>query len=160
MKAFEDNYEVVKEELLSLRKLKGFQPYRGPSWISNIRAKDGVGNLSNDSGQWNVFYLFLHDMKFEENCAKCPKTVELIEKFLPRHYQHAFLSAVTPGTHIMKHNGPTNKKLRLHLPLVGVKGSRLRVADETKYQEAGKCYVFDDSFEHEVFLQLPMQVFY
>jgi len=38
---------------------------------------------------------------------------------------------MTPGSHIIKHNGPTNKKLRFHLPLIGVKGSRLRVGDTT-----------------------------
>lgn len=32
---------------------------------------------------------------------------------------------------------------------MGVSGSRLRVDNETKHQEAGKAYVFDDSFEHE-----------
>lgn len=56
---------------------------------------------------------------------------------------------MTTQTHIVKHFGPTNKKLRFHLPLIGVKGSRLRVADETKEQQIGKAYVFDDSFEHE-----------
>jgi hypothetical protein len=33
----------------------------------------------------------------------------------------------------MPHNGPTGKKLRLHLPLIGVKGARMRVGDETVY---------------------------
>jgi len=61
-------------------------------------------------------------MKFIENCKRIPKTVELLEKYIPRQYNHAFLSAVNPGTHIMKHNGPTNRKLRFHLPLLGVKG--------------------------------------
>lgn len=122
MKTFEDNFDIIKEELLALRSKKGFQPYRGPSWTSNIKAQDGVGSLSHDSGEWNVFYLFLHEMKFTENCKLVPKTVELIEKFMPRQYHHAFLSAVNPGTHIMKHHGPTNKKLRFHLPLIGVKG--------------------------------------
>ena len=41
-------------------------------------------------------------------------------------------------THIMKHHGPTNKKLRLHLPLVGVEGSRMRVGNETRNLKAGK----------------------
>ena len=50
---------------------------------------------------------------------------------VPRSYQHAFFSALTPGTHILKHHGPTNKKLRIHLPLIGVPGSELRVADTT-----------------------------
>lgn len=64
--------------------------------------------MSNDSGEWNVFYLFLHDMKFEENCAKVPKTIEIIQKVVPRNYHHAFFSALTPGAHVLAHNGPTN----------------------------------------------------
>lgn len=57
MKHFEENYKVIRDELMTLRNEKGFQPYRGPSWISQIKAKDGVGNESVDSGTWNVFYL-------------------------------------------------------------------------------------------------------
>jgi aspartate beta-hydroxylase len=130
--------------------MKGFQPYRGPSWTSKIPADDGVGHLSHDKGDWNVYYLYLHEIKFDQNCAKVPKTLEIIDKYIPRQYYHAFFSAVNPGTHILKHHGPTNKKLRFHLPLLGVKGSRLRVADQVKEQESGVPYVFDDSFDHEV----------
>ena len=69
-----------------------------------------------------------------------------------RAYGHAFFSALSPvrhlfhpahtaslisfmrrwlarqNTHITKHHGPTNKKLRVHLPLIGTDGSRLRCA--------------------------------
>jgi hypothetical protein len=62
---------------------------------------------------------------------------------------HAFFSALSPGTHITRHHGPTNKKLRLHLPLSGVEGSRLRVGAETRAIVAQQPFVFDDSFEHE-----------
>ena len=34
---------------------------------------------------------------------------------------------------------------------MGVEGSRLRVGDSTERQEAGKMYVFDDSFEHSAY---------
>jgi aspartate beta-hydroxylase len=75
-------------------------------------------------------------------------TCGLLEQ-VPRAYEHAFFSALTPGTHIIKHHGPTNKKLRIHLPLAGVSGSRMRVADSVHEAEEGKVLVFDDSFEHE-----------
>lgn len=88
-------------------------------------------------------------MKFDYNCEKLPKTMEYIHKYIPNNYHHAFVSALTKNSHIMKHYGPTNKKLRFHLPLMGVSGSRMRVGDETKQQVEGKAYVFDDSFEHE-----------
>ena len=51
------------------------------------QADDKIGNHGSDKGNWNVFYLFLHDMRFEDNCERCPKTVEIIEKVVPREYQ-------------------------------------------------------------------------
>mmetsp|Transcript_33201 Transcript_33201/g.32298 ORF Transcript_33201/g.32298 Transcript_33201/m.32298 type:complete len:95 (+) Transcript_33201:607-891(+) len=88
-------------------------------------------------------------MKFEENCGKVPKTVEILNKLVPRDYHHAFFSALTPGSHVTPHNGPTGKKLRVHLPLIGTKGARMRVGDDTVELEEGKCIIFDDSFNHE-----------
>jgi aspartate beta-hydroxylase len=96
-----------------------------------------------------VFYLYLHDIPFTENCAKVPKTIEILKECVPRDYHHCFFSAVTPGTHITPHNGPTGKKLRVHLPILGTKGARMRVGDETRELEEGKCIIFDDSFNHE-----------
>ena len=116
-------YEDIRDELLALRNKGGFQPYRGPTWASSIQAADNVGSLSHDSGQWNVFYLYLHGMSFDENLEKCPVTAHIIKNVIPRHYDHAFFSAVNPGTHIMEHHGPTNKKLRLHFPLIGSEGT-------------------------------------
>jgi len=78
----------------------------------------------------------------------CPRTCALLDS-VPRPYEHAFFSALTPGSHIIKHHGPTNKKLRIHLPLAGVAGSCMRVADGMHEAEEGKALVFDDSFEHE-----------
>lgn len=168
----ESNHAAVVEELLQLRDGRGsgrgtgFQPYRNPGQepgegergsegeerseqqkASSSVPKDGIGTKSHDVGDWNVFYLYLHNVSFEENCRRCPKTIELIEnvgsalaaakrspsstsKTVSREYHHAFFSALTPGSHIVKHNGPTNKKLRLHLPLVGTEGSVMRVGEE------------------------------
>jgi aspartate beta-hydroxylase len=60
---------------------------------------------------------------------------------------------LTPGTHIKPHNGPTGKKLRVHFPLVGTEGAKMRVGDETRYLEEGKCIIFDDSFNHEAWYE-------
>lgn len=48
-------------------------------------------------------------------------------------------------------SGPTNKKLRLHLPLVtpGAGLARLRVGSQTREVRSGRALIFDDSFEHE-----------
>ncbi|RLN84048.1 hypothetical protein BBJ28_00008222 [Nothophytophthora sp. Chile5] len=151
VQTLEKNFLVIKEELLALKDstTSGFQPYRAPSWASKINAKDGLGSVGHDAGDWNVLYLFLHNVDFQANRQLCPKTVAII-KSIDCHYDHAFFSAMAPRTHIKKHHGPTNKKLRCHLPLVVPRGQcRLRAGEETIHVEEGKCFVFDDSFEHE-----------
>jgi aspartate beta-hydroxylase len=110
--------------------------------------------VGHDAGDWNVFYLFLHNMDFAANRALCPTTVSLLES-IGDQYDHAFFSALAPSTHIKRHHGPTNKKLRCHLPLVVPPACRLRVGDETIEVEEGKCFVFDDSFEHEAWNDDP-----
>ncbi|KUF64863.1 Aspartyl/asparaginyl beta-hydroxylase [Phytophthora nicotianae] len=147
----ESNFAVIKEELLALKNnaKSAFQPYRAPSWASDIDTKDGLGSAGHDAGDWNVLYLFLHNVNFQANRQMCPKIAAIIES-IDGHYDHAFYSALAPRTHIKKHHGPTNKKLRCHLPLVVPEGKcRLRVGDEVVYMQEGKCFVFDDSFEHE-----------
>ena len=62
---------------------------------------------------------------------------------------HAFFSAVAPNTHIIAHNGPTNRKLRVHIPILNVEGSKIRVGENTVYFKEGEAVVFDDSFNHE-----------
>ena len=57
-----DKIPQIREELLELRGKGGFQPYRGPKFSSKIEAPDGVGGLAHDKGNWNVFYLLLHNM--------------------------------------------------------------------------------------------------
>ncbi|KAG7399243.1 hypothetical protein PHYBOEH_009282 [Phytophthora boehmeriae] len=151
VRALEENFAVIKQELLALKGSgkSGFQPYRAPSWASDISAKDGLGSVGHDAGDWNVLYLFLHNVDFRSNRELCPKTAAIIES-VDNHYYHAFFSALAPGTHVKKHHGPTNKKLRCHLPLVVPRGKcRLRAGNEVIHVQEGKCFVFDDSFEHE-----------
>jgi aspartate beta-hydroxylase len=112
---------------------------------------DQASGLGHDRGDWNVYYLHLHNADYSMNRARCPVTCAILDG-IPRNYSHSFFSAVAPGTHIAKHNGPTNKKLRCHLPLVVPASgeARIRVGDVVIPFEEGRCFVFDDSFEHEV----------
>lgn len=98
-------------------------------------------------------------MDFESNLELFPITAQIINSF-SRHYHHAFFSAISKKTHITQHYGPTNKKLRCHLPLTvpkktsneqDVSPCRLVVGGTSVDLEEGKCIVFDDSFLHEAF---------
>ena len=58
---------------------------------------------------------------------------------------------MTPGTRVYSHAGPHNSRLRAHLGLlVPEKGAKLRVMDQMYSWSPGEIFIFDDSFEHEV----------
>ena len=59
-------------------------------------------------------------------------------------------SWIHPDTHVIPHCGYTNGRLRVHMGLKIPTGVSLRVKDQHLTWREGKCIVFDDSFEHEV----------
>jgi aspartate beta-hydroxylase len=86
------------------------------------------------------------------------------------------IKAISAKTHIKPHHGPTNKKLRIQLPLrvpkpaspsIAVRSDAaavplpsccwLRAADQKVYLTEGKAIVFDDSFEHEAANEHPSE---
>jgi aspartate beta-hydroxylase len=99
-------------------------------------AKDGV-----DSGDWHVLYIELNNIDCAEAQAMLPQTMAAMQR-LPRRYGHTFVSAMAPGTHISTHTGPTNKKLRVHLPLVVPAQAELTTAFESR----GPCMPPSGSF--------------
>ena len=102
-----------------------------------------------EAGQWKVFYFYCVGRKVEPNCRRCPRTTELIESIPGYKAGLAYFSRLAPGGHITPHSGPANTVLRCHLGLEIPAGCRIRVSDEIRPWEEGKCLVFDDSFEHE-----------
>jgi len=153
VREIESSYSAILKEFHGLRSCEtAFQPYRSPASVngSNTNDVDELGQKGTAAGTWNVAYLYLHGLDFEENVSRCPQTVRLLNEVLPRHYSHAFFSVLSSGTHVTPHYGPTNKKLRIHLPLIVPQDAAwLRVADCRLYLEEGKVIMFDDSHEHE-----------
>ncbi|XP_045104679.1 aspartyl/asparaginyl beta-hydroxylase-like isoform X3 [Portunus trituberculatus] len=137
----EENWEVIRNEgvaLLGLPVQDGFRPE-----AENLR----------DIGDWKQYELFTKGRKITANCVKAPRTCSLIEQFPAaagcKRGQVKF-SVMQPNTHVHAHTGPTNCRLRAHLGLVVPKGVFLKVAEETVTWEEGKIFIFDDSWEHEV----------
>ena len=62
----------------------------------------------------------------------------------------AELSVLRPGAHLVRHCGPTNHRIRLHLGLVVPTGAVIEVGGERRTWAEGVVLVIDDSFEHEV----------
>lgn len=74
------------------------------------------------------------------------------------NFGFAFFSSIKPGTHIRPHTGSSNLRMRLHLGLIVPEeglppadgGSYIRVGNQMKVWAAGKCFAFDDTYEHKV----------
>jgi Flp pilus assembly protein TadD len=62
----------------------------------------------------------------------------------------AYFSRMGARSHLRAHCGPTNTRLRVHVGLSVPAGARMRVGNETRAWVERRAFVFDDSFEHEV----------
>jgi len=142
-RSLEASWEEIREEglaALALGPKDGFRPE--------------AENLQ-DTGDWKQYELFSRGRKITANCVKTPRTCELVAAFEPaakcKRGQVKF-SVMYPGTHVHAHTGPTNCRLRAHLGLqVPPEGDVvMRVEEQEQRWTEGKVFVFDDSFEHEV----------
>ena len=87
----------------------------------------------------------------ERSCQQCPETTRILET-IPR-LKSAWFSILAPNYHIPPHRGVTKGVVRTHLGLIIPRDRercRIRVGDQTRTWEEGKCLVLDDTFEHEV----------
>ncbi|EDO35849.1 predicted protein, partial [Nematostella vectensis] len=115
---------------------------------------EGWVHNTSPSGSWYIFHLYNQGEKVENNCRRCPQTTALVGKVRPFMtgcaFGNAVISVITPGTLISPHYGPTNCRVRCHVPLVVPSGCKLTVDLEERQWRRGVPLVFDDSFLHEV----------
>lgn len=98
-------------------------------------------------GDWSVFGLYALGQQIPGVSAICPKTLQALAH-VPGLSMAGF-SRLAPHTHIKPHVGWAKSVYRLHLALDVPPGCRIRVADETRYWQEGRCLVFDDTVMHE-----------
>ena len=140
---FTDNWEAIRDEAQEVLKFRDQIP--GFEDISPDQYRIAKAN------QWKTFVLFGFGQKLEKNAKLAPKTVEILES-VP-NLQTAWFSILAPGYHIPAHTGVTKGILRSHLGLLIPKDHekcRIRVEDTITAWKPGEIFVFDDTFEHEV----------
>ena len=97
--------------------------------------------------QWSLFPLMGLKHKYKNSCMKFPKTTTFIEQ-IPGITSASF-SVLAPHTHIKSHEGYSDAVLRCHLALIIPDDCKIRVGDETRHWQQGKCLIFDDTVNHE-----------
>nr|WP_255691806.1 aspartyl/asparaginyl beta-hydroxylase domain-containing protein [Luteimonas sp. XNQY3] len=107
----------------------------------------------NHSRNWSGFHLYAHGKPVDEHLSQCPRTAEALALVDSAEISglcpNAMFSALAPGAHIPPHTGETNARLVAHLPLVVPDRCRYRVGYDWREWREGKCWVFDDTIEHE-----------
>jgi len=148
--AIEAGTDKIREEFLGiLQAEEGFTPY--------ITYPDDMPLNQwaelNNSPNWSAFHLYKLGQRVDENAARCPVTMSLIETApqpdQPGRTPAAMFSLLKPRTRIPPHTGVSNTRLVTHLPLIVPEGCGFRVGNETREWVPGKAWVFDDTIEHE-----------
>ena len=143
VRSLEANWRAIREDL--------DQVLQHPDAIPAFHemSPDQVRISFGDNWKTYVFYVF--GERIEENCRACARTAEVLDS-LP-NLQNAWFSILAPGYHIPPHRGPTKAVVRCHLGLripARAESCWIRVGDEIGHWRAGRCLLFDDTFEHEV----------
>lgn len=109
-----------------------------------------VETITTDNN-WKTYFLKGVGMDCGENARTCPETMRIIGQ-IPG-LTTAFFSILSPHKHIPHHRGPYAGVLRLHLGLIipePREQCRIRISNELYSWREGKCLIFDDTYDHEV----------
>ncbi|HTH10689.1 MAG TPA: aspartyl/asparaginyl beta-hydroxylase domain-containing protein [Acidovorax sp.] len=103
---------------------------------------------------WGAYFLWRNGQRIDQQADLCPRTETALFTHaplnrVPNRAPVAFFSALKPGTHIPPHNGATNTRLTVHLPLIIPPDCALRVGGETHVWKPGELVLFDDTIQHE-----------
>jgi aspartyl/asparaginyl beta-hydroxylase (cupin superfamily) len=148
--AFEQATADIRDEFLDvLKSEEGFAPYI--TYPPDVPHNQWVE--LNNSPRWSAFHLHKMGARVEANAARCPRTMALLndapQPDMPGRTPSAMFSLLKPRTRIPPHNGVTNARLVVHLPLIVPEGCGFRVGNQTRHWVPGKAWVFDDTIEHE-----------
>ena len=102
---------------------------------------------------WGAYFLWKNGQRIDAHADRCPATEAAValapQISINQRAPVIFFSALKPGTTIPPHNGATNARLTVHLPLIIPPDCGLRVGEETHAWEPGKLVLFDDTIRHE-----------
>ncbi len=143
LSSFTDHWREIRAEVEAILKHRDAIPKFLE--VSPDQKKISYGN------DWRTFILYGFGIKMEKNCRQAPVTTRLLEQ-VP-DLQTAWFSILSPRSHIPAHRGVTKGIVRSHLGLVIPREQnkcRIRVDNEICVWRPGEIFVFDDTFEHEV----------
>lgn len=139
----ESHWKTIRSELDSVLESRDQIP-------AFHRLSQGQKRISRGDN-WKTFIFSVLGDRYTPNCERCPQTAKVLGQ-IPA-LRNAWFSIVSPHYHIPAHEGPTKGFVRIHLGLkipAEHEKCRIRVDQQEFSWQEGKCVVFDDSYDHEV----------
>ncbi len=139
----ENNWNVIRSELDKVLESRSQIPAFHELSLGQKRISKGK--------DWKTFVFNVLGDHYKPNCERCPQTAQLLKQ-IPA-LRNAWFSIIAPQYHIPSHAGPTKGFVRIHLGLkVPAENNKCRMRVDTQefFWHEGKCVVFDDSYDHEV----------
>ncbi len=143
LKSFADNWQPIRAEVEEILKHREAVPAFHDVSPDQVYISHGTN--------WRTFILYGFGTKMQKNCRQAPFTTRLLEQ-VP-DLQTAWFSILAPNYHIPAHRGVSKGIVRAHLGLIVPREQekcRLRVDSEICVWKPGEIFVFDDTYEHEV----------
>jgi aspartyl/asparaginyl beta-hydroxylase (cupin superfamily) len=149
--ALQARTDAIRGELVTAMQQEGskFVPYIG------YRPGEPVNQWQelNHSMRWSTLHLWRGGIPVDENLARCPTTAAALREVemadIGGLCPNAMFSVLAPRTRIPPHNGETNARVIVHLPLIVPEGCTYRVGFEETKWTVGDVLIFDDTLEHE-----------
>ncbi len=139
-----DNWQIIKEEALTLQKTGAFEAIKTPGSVGYY----DVGFRTFYKRGWSKFYLKWYGTSHNSALRLCPKTLALLNQ-VPG-IQGAMFSILPAGAELSLHSDPMASSLRYHLGLdtpnsadcfINVDGIECSWLD-------GEDFVFDETYSH------------
>lgn len=132
-------YPTIKAEIAALPQDLNFLGYEG-----GLAQKD----------MWSVLPMYYMGTPIADFQVYCPKTAEILQSLPDLCYAYpwgdALFSRQAGGSHLVPHCSVDSFRLRAHLGIDVPDDCEMRVANERLHWQNGEVFVFEDSFEHEV----------
>lgn len=118
---------------------------------SRLDMEEVAGMALGVVGRWDAHFLVEQRKVLPAGKGRCPGTLALLDGV--QGLRCAYFSVMGPDTHLLPHAGPNPSILRVHLTLrtpEPIGSSALVVDGHVVEHRPGELFVFDDTYEHEV----------
>ncbi|TRW90369.1 aspartyl/asparaginyl beta-hydroxylase domain-containing protein [Candidatus Methylobacter oryzae] len=135
----ESAFSAIRDEIMSLSSDCDFLGYEGGLAQQNM---------------WSVVPMYYMGTPIRDFQKHCPKTVEIVNTLSGHCFEYPWgdclFSRQAAGSHLIAHCSIDAFRLRAHLGLDVPGDCTMRVKDNLLHWRNGEVFIFEDSFEHEV----------